>query len=447
MARALHLSAAALMLAAVSLGSRADSQAPLGRALFSDSHDPQTYQPLDATERARFDLGHAVFNTQWVPAGTPGAGRRDGIGPFFNADSCDECHNEAAQGRGPTRDGPVPSSLVVKLASQRANRSEEPAGDPVYGHVLNTGALEGLTPEGAVTVHYRSVSGHYPDGDSFELRAPRYEFRHLRYGPLDAQTIVQPRVAPELFGAGLLEAVPQSAILTPVQGTIAGAVAWHRFQGKVQLGRFDWQDSAVSIRDQTTQAFAREMGLTSQDLAHDDCTRAEAECLAQPNGGSPEVSSELLDAVVFFQSELAVPESPRRAGVKAATSRGLFDRVGCGACHRPQLPVVLHDRSGAPHTGFIAPYTDLRVHDLGPGLADALVSGAKVPSRWRTAPLWALGYRLAHEKFPTYLHDGRARTIEEAILWHDGEARAARQQFEQLSRAERQALLAWLASL
>jgi len=443
------LGACALALAAASgVALAAEPQATLGRASFPDSHDPQAYEPLDARAQARFDLGHAVLNTQWVPAGTSGAGRRDGLGPFFNADSCDECHNEGARGRGPLRDGPPPPSIVVKLLSRRASSKGEPTGDPVYGHVLNTAALEGLRPEGTVIVRYRVLHGRYPDGEPFELRAPHYELRNLRYGPLDGQTIVQPRIAPQLFGIGLLEAVPQSAIVEPAaRGSASAAVTWHRFQGRLRPGRFDWQNTAVSVRDQTTQAFAREMGLTSWDQPHDDCTRAEKDCLAQPNGGSPEVSSELLDAVVFFESELAVPTSPRRAGPEAAAGPALFEALGCADCHRPALPVMLRGRGGAPRSGFIAPYTDLRLHDLGADLADALVSGAAVPSRWRTAPLWGLGYRLAHERFPTFLHDGRARTVEEAILWHGGEAGLTREKFAHLSRAERQALLDWLASL
>ncbi len=437
-----------LVLAAASVGGRADAQSMLGRAVFRNSHDPPPYELLSEQDRARFDLGHAVLNTQWVPAGTPGAGRRDGLGPFFNADSCDECHNEGAQGRGPVRDGAVPASLVVKLVSQRGSARGEPLGDPVYGHVLNPNALEGLIPEGIVTVRYHAVQGHYPDGESFVLRAPRYAFRDLRFGPLDPETIVEPRIAPQLFGVGLLEAVPQRAILeSSAHGSIAGTVAWIDYRGQERLGRFNWQGSAVSIRDQTTQAFAREMGITSADLPHDDCTRIEKDCSAQPNGGSPEVSSELLDAVVFFESKLAVPVMPETPGVSSGDRRALFESVGCADCHRPRLPVVLRERDGTARNGFIAPYTDLRVHDLGPGLADASVSGVKVPSRWRTAPLWTLGYRLAHERFPTYLHDGRARTIEEAILWHDGEARDARARFEKLSHAERQALIAWLATL
>ncbi|HUN27237.1 MAG TPA: di-heme oxidoredictase family protein [Steroidobacteraceae bacterium] len=441
--------AVALALAAASGGGLcAQAQATLGRAAFPDSHDPQTYQPLNPSGQARFDLGHAVLNTQWVPAGTAGAGRRDGLGPLFNADSCDECHNEGARGRGPARDGPAPASIVVELRSRGRGRPDAPAGDPVYGHVLNTSALQGLHPEGTVTIRYRAVSGRYPDGEPYELRAPRYLLANLRYGPLAADTIVEPRIAPQLFGIGLLEAVPLRAILAPsARGPTAGTVAWYRYRGELRLGRFDWQDTAVSVRDQTTQAFAREMGLTSQDLPHDDCTRAEQDCLAQPNGGTPEVSAELLDAVVFFQSELAVPESPRRAGSASGPGRALFAMLGCADCHRPRLPVVLNDARGEAHSGFIAPYTDLRLHDLGPGLADALASGAKVPSRWRTAPLWGLGYRLARERFPTFLHDGRARTVEEAILWHDGEASRARKRFESLSRAERQGLLAWLATL
>jgi CxxC motif-containing protein (DUF1111 family) len=448
MARAPAVCTFALALAAMSAGGRLDAQTMLGRSVFTDSQDPQAHEPLDPVERARFDLGHAVLNTQWVPAGTAGAARRDGLGPFFNAESCDECHNEGARGRGPRRDGVVPLSIVVKLTSLRTSPSGAPLGDPVYGRVLNTNALRGLTPEGNVTVHYEAVKGRYPDGESYELRSPRYELADLRYGPLDAQTIVQPRIAPQLFGLGLLEAVPRSAIVdASSRGRSAGSVAWARYRGVLQPGRFDWQDTAVTVRDQTEQAFAREMGLTSQDQRHDDCTRIEKDCRAQPNGGFPEVSPQLLAALVFFESELAVPLSPRRAGTSAVADRSLFETVGCADCHQPRLPVVLHDRTGPARNGSVAPYTDLRLHDLGPGLADALASGEKVPTRWRTAPLWGLGYRLALERFPTFLHDGRARTIEEAILWHDGEARAARQRFEELPRAQRQALIAWLETL
>jgi CxxC motif-containing protein (DUF1111 family) len=170
-------------------------------------------------------------------------------------------------------------------------------------------------------------------------------------------------------------------------------------------------------------------------------------CLEQPNGGSPEVSDTLLDAVVDFQSWLAVPASPQAPAEPGGEGRTLFAQLGCAACHRPRLPVELRAANGAIMHRTIEPYTDLRLHNLGMALADENVAGVKVPTRWRTPPLWGLGYRLKRESSPTFLHDGRARSVTEAILWHGGEASSARRRFERLRASERQALLNWLGTL
>jgi CxxC motif-containing protein (DUF1111 family) len=193
------------------------------------------------------------------------------------------------------------------------------------------------------------------------------------------------------------------------------------------------------------------MGITSSDRTADDCTPAEAACRAQPSGGSPEVSDELLGAVVAFVRSLAVPESPVAESPVVighdSTAGELFTEIGCAACHRPRLPVELPGLGGTHVTGVIAPYTDLRLHDLGSEMADENVSGEKVRSRWRTAPLWGLGYRMKTEAHPTYLHDGRARSVEEAILWHSGEAARAKYNFEKLGPHARENLLRWLDTL
>jgi CxxC motif-containing protein (DUF1111 family) len=405
--------------------------AVVGRASFTDHRNPPAYRALSPVEAAAFDLGHAVFNTQWVIAGTPRAARRDGLGPLFNAASCDECHNEGAHGRGPVGDGPSPPALVIQLDSSAADQRSEASGDPVYGHVFNTRSLPALTAEGAVKIHFEATTGRYPDGNAWELRVPHYELAVLR-GPIAATTIVRPRLAPALFGVGLLEAVSGQEIV----GTTAAG----------RIGRFGWQSSTVSIREQTTRAFAREMGITSTDVPKDDCTARESDCLAQPNGGVPEVSSELLDAVLAFQRWLAVPESPERDR-NNALGASLFAGVGCDACHRPRVGVNLTDADGHQVDAIIEPYSDLRLHDLGNGLADRDNSGHPVASRWRTAPLWGLGYRLHRESFPTFLHDGRARSTEEAILWHAGEGDDARRAFERLTIDQRRALLQFLATL
>jgi CxxC motif-containing protein (DUF1111 family) len=407
------------------------SAATLDSQHFTERRNPPPYRKLSEAESARYDLGMAVFNTHFVVAGTPHAGRLDGIGPLFNSSSCDTCHNNGARGRGPTGDGPAPDSLVIQLTAATAKNRADPEGDPVYGRVFNPSALDGVPPEGEVLIHYESRQGHYPDGTACSLRVPRYELTRLRYGPLAPGTIVKPRLAPALFGAGLLDAIqPEDRGRSSAPGH----------------GRFGWQATALSVREQTARAFAREMGLTSIDIPTDDCTAAQTACLHQPNGGSPEVSVDLFNAVLSFQHWLAVPASPTP---HADADRGgqIFASLGCIACHRPQWSVTLRDSDGKPNTVTITPYTDLRLHNLGPGLADQTVAGKPVTSRWRTAPLWGLGYRMSFERFPTFLHDGRARSVEEAVLWHDGEAAQAKEKFERLPAPERKTLLRWLETL
>lgn len=427
---------------------------PIGTQPFTDHRNPPSYRKLSDAEFARYDLGMAVFNTQFVPAGTPNAGRRAGVGPLFNSTACDSCHNNGAHGRGPTGDGPAPSPLVIQLAATPTKNPTDPEGDPVYGRVLNTAALDGVPPEGVAMIRYEETTGHYPDGSDWSLRVPHYTLSNLRYGPLSPRTLVKPRLAPALFGVGLLDATGRdiAGLDAPAgPGTAARATTGEAPRldaaGRDQAhGRFGWQATALSVQDQTARAFAREMGLTSTDMPTDDCTQAETACLQAPSNGSPEVSSDIFSAVVSFERYLAVPASPTPHPIPDQDANTFAD-LGCGACHQPRLPVTVTDADGKNVSAVIAPYTDLRLHDLGSHLADETVAGKKVSSKWRTAPLWGLGYRMTLERFPTFLHDGRARSAEEAILWHDGEAAGARDSFEHLPAPQRRAFLRWLETL
>lgn len=409
--------------------------APLGSMPYLNHRDPPPYLPLTGPVADLFALGHAVFNTDFLAAGTAGAGRRAGLGPLFNAPSCDECHNEGAHGRGPVIEGPLPNSMVVELEAVPAGGSSaprdgsDPPGDPVYGHVLNPLAVEGFTAEGEAIVHYHVIQRTYPDGTVWTLRQPNYELTRLSYGPLAMNTVIKPRLAPALFGLGLLEAVPGQ----PAQ---AGP------------GRFGWQGAALTIRDQTTRALAREMGVTSTDRPMDDCTAAQTQCLQQRHPETPEMSGELLDALLTFERWLSVPQNPVSPNVaQQAAGLNLFKSTGCSRCHAPAQQITLVQANGQPLTATIAPYTDLAVHDLGPGLADRDLAGSVHPTQWRTAPLWGMGYRLSREKYPTFLHDGRARSVEEAVLWHDGEAAVVRERFEHLPPAQRARLLKFVGAL
>jgi len=392
--------------------------AEFGRVKFETRGELPFYRPLTPLERDEVDVSHQVFNTEFVAAGTQGAGRRAGLGPLFNLPACEQCHNDGARGPGPAGDGEVPPSFVLQLS--RPGRQGEPSGgDPVYGRTLNTSATLGHVREGRVFVRYETRHGAFADGSPWKLRVPHYEVREPGYGALATDTLLMPRVPPAIFGVGLLEAVT----------------------ARTDTGRFGWQGGAISVRDQTTKAAAREMGITSVDVPHDDCTGQQTAC-RKTIAGIPEFDSRLLGALVEFEQRIAVPLMPRDATTERQGA-ALFARMGCAGCHSPTLPI--DGRAiGDPAARVIHPYSDLRLHDLGAPLADMNVAGQPVGSRWRTAPLWAIGYRARPTSTLTFLHDGRARSVEEAILWHDGEAHEAMAQYANLSAPERALLDRWV---
>jgi CxxC motif-containing protein (DUF1111 family) len=346
--------------------------------------------PAVQAPAAQVILGESVFNTAWASAGTPGVARR-GLGPLFNAASCAMCHANGGGGKGPAADGPTPTALVIQLGTTGAEVGAEEDGDPLYGRVFNTASVDGVRPEGVVIVRYRELEGrYYLDGARWRMRVPQYQLTGLTHGPLAAQTVIKPRLALALFGAGVLEGVPASVL----DG--AGTVTSQNQPGNARpRGRFGWQSQSVSIRDQTTKAFAREMGLTTMEVARDGCTAAETDCLRQPSDGSPEVTTELVDAVVAFVRSLAVP-APSARSEQGTAGAALFATLGCTACHRAELPVELtDDTTGTKSAGVITPYTGLRLHDLGIEMADENAAGKKVPTRWANRA--SLGPGLSHE--------------------------------------------------
>lgn len=379
------------------------------RIAFTGSGDPQALlQPLDADGRRRQQRGLALFNTDHVVAGTAGAAAIDGLGPVYNAASCDACHNSGHRARGPIADGPLPPALVIQLGT--------PAGStPPFGAVLNAQALPGLPLEGRASLRFQLRSGRYPDGQPWQLRQPHYRLAAETVRRLSKRTVIRPRIAPPVFGMALLEAVP---LPSP--------------------GRFGWQAAVPTLAEQTAIAYAHEMGITSRLRPADDCGAAEHHCRDAPNGGEPELADADFDAVLAFQRALPVPAEAPLADEAETAGRALFVATGCSTCHREQLAIV-----GIDGLDTITAWTDLRSHDLGPALADRDLAGRRQPSRFRTAPLWGLA--AAKAKAPLLLlHDGRAASVEEAILWHDGEARPARQAFERQTAAARTLLVAWV---
>ena len=379
-------------------------------------------------------LGEQLFRKNWSALAEPNSTDRRRVGPLFNAASCQICHNDGLGGHARPDSGPAPAALVIQLESRLRHTDADTEGDPVYGRVLNTQASPGAVPEGRVVVRYVERYGYYyPDGTRWRMRVPHYSIERLSLGPLAPTTVIKPRLAPSLLGAALLESVPESAIVGPAP---AGTPAWDWINGQRVLGRFGWQGASTSIRVQTTTAFAREMGITSADRPADDRTPAQRGDSKRSGSESPDMLDEEISALVAFQRTLLVP--PRPGGDNTEGPR-LFSELGCSACHLASLPTTTG--------GSIHAYTDLRTHNLGVEMADEDVSGKKAVSRWRTAPLWGLGYRRRQNTHFGLLHDGRARTAEEAILWHGGEAAVTRRRFADLGPRSRTLLLSWLDSL
>ena len=407
----------------------------------ADGRSPLPWRTLNAAEEERFHLGHAVFNTSWLPAGE-GVGRRDGLGPQFNSHSCDSCHNSRRRGRGPLGDGPVSTDFVIQTGRRLADGRIE-RGHPRFGHIVNTQAIDGFSAEASIAIHYQPRPHRLADGSKLTLWAPEYRVETPDGQPLPDDLVLMPRIASQVLGAGLLEQIPERAILANARrrGPHRGTPAWIDSAGGRQLGRFGWQATEPSIASQTAVAFAREMGLSTELIGSIDCAAQDHACRNAAHGGEPEVAAELFEAVVAFQQLEALRRTPAAARQLDAATDGarLFARVGCADCHRDAMP--LHDGRS------IAPYTDLLLHDLGEALADRDVAGRPVPSRWRTPPLWGLSTALEGARTARLLHDGRARSIEEAIAWHGGSAADARDRYERLDTGQRQQLIDWVSSL
>jgi CxxC motif-containing protein (DUF1111 family) len=344
------------------------------------------------------------------------------------------------------------------LAEHKVNSIDE----PTYGGQLQDVAIQGHDGEGHMHITYRDVPVTFRDGTVVTLRRPTYSLTDLKYGPLHPKTMLSPRIAPPMIGLGLIEAIPEAQIRANADPDdkdadgISGRVneVWSVDKGAVTLGRFGWKAGVPSIREQSASAFAGDMGLSTPLVPKSagDCTSAQASCLNAPNGasekdGNVEVSAKLFDLVVFYAQNLAVP--PRRTPKDDNVVHGktVFYELGCHGCHAPTFTTGTVE--GQPHLSSqrIWPYTDLLLHDMGEGLADNRSEGMADGREWRTAPLWGVGLTEIVSGHSFLLHDGRARNVEEAILWHGGEAQASRDSYTALPKAERQALIAFINSL
>jgi len=398
-------------------------------------------------------LGKALFERLWVsaPSSTKAA---DGLGPLFNARACSSCHQGGGRAKVSLQEGDLPASAGLTL---RVGAAKDGAlvPHPLLGSQVQTFAVPGLKPESKLHVTFETHVETLSDGTAVELRRPR--IRIDGQDQLADLAWISPRLAPDLHGAGLLERVPLTWLAAQADPDdldgdgISGSVAMGQYgEQDIEPGRFGWKGNEPDLTHQISAAFHFDLGL-STPLRRElwgDCTAAQADCRAAPQGadkGGVEVETTVVSLVATYLRSLPAPASIEMLGTDRG--RALFAEVGCGACHNSNVPAVVAD--GA--TKWFAPYTDLLIHDMGDRLADRAfddsVSTVAGAHEWRTAPLWGLGARVAAKDGANLLHDGRARSVLEAILWHGGEAAAAKQRAAELSAEDRAALIAFLESL
>ena len=395
-------------------------------------------------------VGNSFFNKNWVfsPSSTTA---RDGLGPLFHARSCSSCH--VKDGRGaPTNDSSTSIGLLFRLSVPGKS-----SGDPVLGVQLATKAAPGVEPEGTVNIRYEEKEVGFDNLKTASLRKPQYELiANDHYGKPHAEIQFGPRIAQQLVGVGLLEAVTDKTILANADPNdedgdgISGKPNYilNPESKKRELGRFGWKANEANLRTQTASAFLRDMGITSPIHPMEDFTEPQKEkinltLIANP----PDIDDSKFERVVTYLRTLAPPA--QRNANDPSVKRGdiLFNKIGCSKCHIPTLRTGSITAIDELKNQSIKPYTDLLLHDMGEGLADGLKDSLASGSEWRTPPLWGIGLTKTVNGNTFFLHDGRARSIEEAILWHGGEGSKSRKNYSSLSFDEKNDLLNFINSL
>lgn len=434
----LALAAASIVAASIVAASAA------GAADHAQAAQPLGYSTplpgLTATGRERFERGRQLFQQRWVVA--PSAFGRWGRGPLSNGEACSDCHDRNGRGRPPAHsDEPVRAGLV-RLGLPAPNAGQP---HPRYGRQLQYQGVLGRVPaEGEAHVDWAERAVRFADGSVITLRRPVVRFAGLAFGPIAADVATSLRIAPPLIGLGLLDAVPAAALEDR-----ARQQGGRRLAGRVHAtqdgpGRFGYKAAQPTLPRQVAAALHADLGVTSALFPMQNCTPAQRECLAAPAPAMPEADTIDLEALAEYL-RWASPPGRRGAG-NAEVARGerAFAQLGCDACHAASMAV--HQQAQQPND-TIHPYSDLLLHDLGAGLDDGLREDEAAPQDWRTAPLWGLGLSAAVNGNAWLLHDGRARGVAEAILWHGGEAQAARDAYLMAPADVRRALAAFLASL
>ena len=410
-----------------------------------------------------FEDGDGLFERPFLPASgmkTPPVGEvantPEGLGPLFNANACGACHFRDGSVETPYETGKGMNGLFLRASIPDGKGGYMPP--PGYhGQVRDKSVSAGVPPEGFGVIDYEELAGTFPDGEKFSLRKPHYRVENPGYGPLPTNTILEARSAPRLPGMGLLEAIDETTLLALAQAQknhpdgIAGKANWvaDPETGKRVIGKFSLKANEPSLRAQAAGAAFNDMGMTSPLHRAELCLPNQKACVAAPKNGGPEytdLSEAQIQAMTVYLQLLAVPA--RRTPEDPAVMYGgtLFSQIGCNACHVDTITTGNSHPIKRLRNQTIHPYSDLLLHDMGLELTGR-PDGEATAQEWRTPPLWGLGLMKKSNHHTVFLHDQRARSVQEAILWHGGQGALAKSRFMALNKAKRAALLKFLESI
>ena len=420
---------------------------------------------LDKEQAEAFIKGKEQFNEAWVVAPEPNGVW--GLGPTFNEDRCAHCHVNNGRAKAPESGQEAQLGMLVRLSIPGQAAEGGPNPHPAYGDQLQNRGIQGRVPEeGHAIVTYQPREVGLAGGEQITLRVPTIQFKDLHFGEIGKDTMISPRIAPAVVGMGLLEAVPEETILAIAKAQenlgVGGKpnYVWDYEADRVALGRFGWKANQPTIRQQTAAAFLGDIGATTYMFPEENCPAVQTECLNVPSaskcGGQggctgntfrPEVIPSRLNNITLYLQALAVPARRGVSEPEVKRGEGLFAQANCGACHVSELKTGPKAALRSAAEIVIHPYTDLLLHDMGEDLADGRPDFKASGREWRTPPLWGIGLLPKVSGHSDLLHDGRARNVTEAILWHGGQAEKSREAFRNMPKADREALVKFVESL
>ncbi len=408
---------------------------------------------LTLNESIKFGSGNSLFTSSWTALNTDSPSNTDGLGPTFNAVACVSCHTKDGRGK-PITNNQNSNGFLLRISLPGQSQNGGPLGHPTYDKQIQDQANTNVPIEAKVIANYQTLDSIYPDGTPYQLIKPIYSIVNQQFEEI-GNVLTSPRVGTQVIGLGLIDALTEESILINADefdsdnDGISGRpnYVWNHLTNSTTIGKFGWKANQPSLRQQVADAFIGDMGLTSTLFSNDNCPSPQNECINFPNDASPEVSDVQLDEVVFYQSALAVPKRRNYQEQNVLDGRDLFKNIDCIKCHTTNFVTGSSDENSHVEIILIKPYSDFLLHDMGEALADNRPDFLATGNEWRTQPLWGIGLIETVNNHTNLLHDGRARNIEEAILWHGGEAEKSRQKFINLSTEERSNLIEFVNSL